>query len=113
MNKGITVDEYKAMLKDGISREKFIELLEDSKPAVMIHILRNKKFPIDVLLDESFLARHASDPNYWLLQICTSDAKLNRRSEVIAYYRNKISDSEHMSDDMVLSVAGVSLGKVG
>lgn len=92
----ITVDEYTWLLKHaGLD--------------VTLAIIENRHFPIHLFIEVSFLGRHFGAPSFGVLQRAIANVKQNRKSEIIDYYRNQIPNSEHMSDEMVLSVAGVSI----
>lgn len=95
---------------DGISYDEYIELTSNpSLHIIVAYLLRNKSFPLDYLLDSFLLKHHEEKPFYWVLERYVKEAKISRKEEIITHCRSLISGSESMSNEMVLSVAGVSI----
>lgn len=92
---------------DGISRKEFALLLEEASLAVVALIIGNSIFPIDFLIEDSFLERHKSNFNYWVVESSMKTARQRRKSEIMAYYKSVVSGSEYMTDEMVLNVIGI------
>ena len=95
---------------ESIEHEEFARLLEIAPPYIIDRLINNRSLPLDFLLDSSLLEQHKYHPMFQDLQKEVRYVKTKRKPEIIAYCRNKITGSEHMSDEMVLSVAGVNLG---
>lgn len=77
---------------------------------IVASLLRNKMFPVDFLVDTSWLNKYVNHRAYWLLEMYTRVLRDNKKSEIITYCKQSISGCEHMTDDMVLSVVGINLG---
>lgn len=95
---------------DGISHKDFSQLLSglDIYP-VVIYLIRNKSFPISLLLESTLLKSYQKSPHQFYLEGYVKHVKASRMAEIIAYCKYLVPDSESMSDEMVLSVAGVTL----
>lgn len=74
----------------------------------MIFLLDSPYFPIDIILDNNFFKRfETSGRSLVKLQLTLGKIKNLRYDEIMVYYRSIIDGSEYMSDEMVLSIAGV------
>lgn len=95
---------------DGISYEDFSQLLggSDIYP-VIIYLIRNKSFPLSLLLEPTLLKSYQNSPHQLYLEGYVKYVKASRMVEIIAYCRGLVPDSENMSDEIVLNVAGVKL----
>jgi hypothetical protein len=95
---------------DDISLEDYADWVTgDDLYIIVASLLKNKMFPVDFTVDTSWLNKYANHPQYWLLKMYTRVLRDNNKPEIIAYCRKSIPNSEHMSDEMVLSVAGVKI----
>lgn len=106
----VTIDMLLNSFKDyqGIEREKRDWLLKTAPSYVIIRLINNQSLPLDLLLDPYLLERHRSDSMFDDLLREVQSIKIIRKTEIIAYYRNLVPDSKNMTDEMVLSVAGVT-----
>jgi hypothetical protein len=93
---------------NGISREEFAFLLEKASCAIVAVAIGNDAFPIDFLIDTSFVERHQIHFNYWVIESCLNTAKQRRRKEIWDYYKSIVPGSENMTDEMILSIVGIS-----
>lgn len=94
---------------ENISHKEFIQILNKANLATAKLLIQNKIFPVDILVDSSFFERYKSHPEYSFLENTIQHLKSYRFLEIIDYYRNIVPESENMSDEMVLKVAGVEL----
>ena len=96
---------------DEISWEDYADWVTgDDLYIIVASLLRNKMFPVDFLVDTSWLNKYVNHRAYWLLEMYTRVLRDNKKSEIITYCKQSISGCEHMTDDMVLSVVGINLG---
>ena len=93
-----------------IERKEYARLLKTAPSYVIDKLINNHSLPLDFLLNSSLLEFYKFDPMFQDLQREVQDVKVRRKTEIIAYCRGFVPDSKHMSDEMVLSVAGVNLG---
>lgn len=95
---------------DEISWEDYADWVTgDDLYTIVASLLRNKMFPVDFIVDTSWLNKYVNHRAYWLLEMDTRVLRDNKKPEIIAYCKRLIPGSEHMSDDMVLSIAGVGV----
>lgn len=95
---------------DEIPWEDYAVLTADDDLCIIVaSLLKNKMFPVDFLVETSWLNKYMNHPQYWLLKMHTRVLRDNKKPEIIAYCRQSIPNSEHMSDEIVLSVAGVEV----
>lgn len=95
---------------NGILYEDFRDFMSNGDLFVVTaYLIRNKSFPIAFLLNTSLLEPHKKNPYVNILEEYIRHAKIIRRPELVTYCKNLVPDSESMSDEMVLSVAGVTL----
>lgn len=92
---------------DGITHEEFNFLLEKASLAIVAIAIGNDAFPVAFLVDESFVKRHRTHFNYWVIESCLKTAKQRRRNELWDYYKSIVPGAEHMSDEMILGIAGL------
>lgn len=93
----------------GIIYDDFVFLLDKVGIGFITMLVMNSAFPIEFLLDGSYLKRHVNHPSYFVLEYAVDLAMDNRKTDILSHYRNLVPNSESMSDEMVLSVAGVKL----
>lgn len=103
----ILIDSFETCQE--ISRKEFLWLLEESGVNITARITRNIALPIDILLAPSLIERHLGKSDNWLIELCQAEAKGRRRQEIINYYRDIVPNSKAMSDEIVLSVVGITL----
>lgn len=94
---------------DGITRDEYNWILENAGFDVVLATVENKRFPVSLLVESSFLTKHINAAYFAVLRRTVADVKRKREVEIITYYRGQVPNSTHMSDNMVLSVAGVSI----
>lgn len=94
---------------NNISREDFVPLLNKAGVSASAYLIQNSAFPIDFLVDFSFLRHDPSNPKNISLENTIYFTRVRRLSEIISYCRNLVPNSEHMTDEMVLSVTGVEV----
>jgi hypothetical protein len=93
-----------------ISREEYDVLLTDGNLyGIILSLLGNKSFPVDFLIETSWLEKYADHSKGWLLEGYLKGRQATRRFEIMAYFRDIIPNSEHMSDEMIMSIAGITL----
>lgn len=92
---------------DDISWEDYANWVTgDDLYVIVASLLRNEMFPVGFLVDTSWLNKYVDHSNYWLLKMYTRVLQDKKKSEIIAYCKQLVPGSEHMSDEMVLSVTG-------
>jgi hypothetical protein len=94
---------------NNISREEFVLLLDGASVSATSYIIQNDAFPVDFLVDLSFLHYNTSNLKNIALGNTIHFTRMRRILEVLSYCKGIVPDSEHMSDEMVLSVAGVKV----
>lgn len=94
---------------DGITPNEYNWILENAGFDVVLATIENKRLPVPLLIEGSFLTKHVNAPYFAVLRRTVADVKRKREVEIISYYRNQVPNSTHMSDNMVLSVAGVTV----
>lgn len=94
---------------DSISTEEYEQLMENNSYVIMASLMKNDSFPITFLIHDSWIENHLNEPKYWYMKEYVSIIKKSRKSEIVSYYRNLVPNSESMSDEMVMSIAGAKI----
>jgi len=92
-----------------VSREDYLYIFENAHAYIVDSLVANPEFPVDLLINESIFTRHSGDAFLDDFKYTVEAVITHRLKEVIAYCRDIVSGSEHMTDEMVLNVAGVNL----
>lgn len=92
---------------ESIEEGEYVRLLEIAPERISVQLIRNNSLPLNLLTSPSFLKNREADPAYAKLQFELARAKNKRLPEIIAYARKLVFDSEYMTDEMVVSVAGI------
>lgn len=93
---------------EGIVPEEFAFLLKEASLAVIAVTVGNASFPIDFLVEDSFLKRHETHLNYWALESSIKVTRHRRKEEIWNHYKSMVPGSENMNDKMILSILGLS-----
>lgn len=92
-----------------ISREEFVLLLDGASESATSYLIQNNAFPVDFLVDLSFLRYDISNLKNMSLGNTIHFTRMRRILEILSYCQGLVPDSEHMTDEMVLRVAGVEV----
>lgn len=92
-----------------ISREDYLYMINNAHAYIVDSLVVNPEFPVDLLIDDSIFANHGDD--YFLneLKFTVEGVILHRFEDIVTYCRGIVPGSENMTNDMILSVAGVNL----
>jgi len=90
----------------GASLADFEYLVDNASFCLFSYILTNPSFPVALFVENERAQNYINSDE--VNQFALSHW-YERRDEIAVYLRDKIPNSEHMSDEMVLSVAGVTL----
>jgi hypothetical protein len=98
-------------VKDSFSREEFMYLIENSSCGLMAYILNNPFLPVNLLLETEIDDRFKEDPYFYNLKWLREEgAYYRRREEILAYLREKLSNSSiesyEFTDKMVFKISG-------
>lgn len=94
-----------------VSREDYLYILENAHAYIVDSLVANPEFPVDLLIEGSIFDRHSDDPYLDYFKYTVESVLSHRSKEVIAYYRGIVPNSEHMTDEMVLNIAGADFSK--
>jgi hypothetical protein len=95
-----------------VPNDEWQDLVDNCSLTLLSHIIFNSSLPVEILISENAFGSHSGDPLFLYFQYRFGIAKLGRHSDIVHHFRGVVPNSEHMSDEMVLSVAGVNLGTV-
>jgi hypothetical protein len=91
---------------EGASFADFEYLVENASFCLFYCIITNTSFPVSLFVESERVRDYIEGDGANYLARSHWD---ERRDEIAAYYRSIVPNSEHMSDEMVLSVAGVKI----
>lgn len=97
-------DEYK-----GFCDEDFLYVVTHGSVPLVRRIISNASCPLDFIVDETFYLKHVDSPEYNLLKSNLKVIRGLRIDEIVGVFRRQIEGAEHMSNEMVLKVAGVEV----
>lgn len=89
------------------SREDFIYFLDNADLYTLKFVVLNPHFPVDLMINNPSFTR-SEKFFYSSFRSAFNSAMRNRHADIVAYCRSVISNSESMTDEMVLNVAGVT-----
>jgi hypothetical protein len=93
-----------------VSREDYLYIFDNAHAYIVDSLVANPEFPVGLLIDDSIFTRHSGDPYLDDFKYTVEAVISHRFKEVIAYCRGIVPNSEHMTNEMVLNVAGVDFG---
>lgn len=91
---------------NNFSREDFEYIVNNGSLLVVKNTVVNRSFPLNLLVDNELYLKHKESPNLFLLDEELRRIRFNKSKAILQYFRNEIPDSEYMSDEMVLKIAG-------
>jgi hypothetical protein len=94
---------------DSISIEEYAQLMESNSYIITASLMKNDSFPITFLIYDSWVEKHVNESGYWYMKEYVRITRKSRKPEVVNYCRNLVPNSENMSNDIVLKVAGIHL----
>lgn len=92
-----------------ISEKDWQKLIGNCSLKLFIGMTHNPCFPVRFLLNDSPFEEELASPNSDSHKSELNKVIMDRLPEVIVHTKSSIPDSEYMSDDMVLSIAGIKL----
>jgi hypothetical protein len=108
MFKSYSVYEYLAesfSLYNNITYDEYYYIVTSLSSKLVTSVLMNPSFPVELLIN-SEVWRYNLNPRDTYTFVSIAKIYDERRDEIIIYYRKQVPDSEYMSDEMVLKIAG-------
>lgn len=92
-------------LYSSITSDEYYSIVTSLSSKLITSILTNPSFPVDLLINNEAWRYNLNQKDTYIF-ITIVKIYDERHDEIIAYYRDQVPDSEHMSDEMVLKIAG-------
>lgn len=97
---------------EGFSHENFMYISDNGSLGILGYRVVNMDCPLTFLVNDEFYDCYRGSSDWRAFETALDVGRDIRLEEIVAYAKNLVSNSEHMSDEMVLSVAGIGLGKI-
>lgn len=91
-----------------VSNEEWQYVVDNCSLHLLSDVIKSPSFPVEILISEKAFEEHFTNPLFPYFQFHFDRVISARFPEIVHYFRSMVPNSEHMSDEMVLSVAGVS-----